>query len=72
MKITVTVKPNAKKTAVEKLPDGAYKAWVKAPPVEGKANEAVIAALADFFKIRKSAITLIHGTSGKKKIFEIG
>lgn len=71
MKLTVTVKPNAKKTAVEKLPDGTYKVHVQAPPVEGKANEAVIAALSEYFKIRKSVITLMHGTSGKKKIFEI-
>ena len=42
IRITVRVKPNAKVTAVEKGPGGEYVVRVKARPVDGKANEAVI------------------------------
>ena len=71
MKISVQVKPNSKKEIVEKLEDGSYLVRVNAPPVDGKANEKVIELLAKFFKIRKSAIELISGHRGKKKIFQI-
>lgn len=42
-----------------------------APPVDGKANEAAIKALGEFFGIKKSQITLIHGQTGRQKRFEI-
>jgi hypothetical protein len=42
---------------------------VKAPPVEGKANKALIAALAKLFKLPKKAVILDKGTTGKNKVF---
>ncbi len=42
MKISVRVKPGAKNEGVTKIDDSHYMVCVKAPPVEGKANEAVI------------------------------
>lgn len=39
--------------------------------VSGKANEAVIKALAEYFGIAKSNIALIKGQASKHKIFEI-
>lgn len=48
-----------------------YKVSVKEAPVEGKANEAIIKALADYFDVAKSNITLISGQSSKQKVFEI-
>ncbi len=71
MKINVIVKPNSRKEAVEKLPDGSYRVSVKAPPQEGKANEAVVKLLADFFSVAKSKIRIVQGMSGRKKIIEI-
>jgi uncharacterized protein len=71
MKITVKVKPGSKEESVEKTPDGSYLIRVKAKPVEGKATEAVIKALADHFGISKSRVRLIKGQTSKIKIFEI-
>ena len=71
MKITVKVKPNAKKESVELQPDGSYLVRVNAPPVEGKANERVVALLAEHLKKRKSALTLLSGHKGKSKIFSV-
>ncbi len=48
-----------------------YKVSVKAVPVDGKANEAIIKALAEYFDVSKSNITLISGQTSKQKIFEI-
>ena len=48
-----------------------YKVSVKEAPVAGKANEAIIEALAEYFDVTKSNITLISGQSSKQKVFEI-
>ena len=71
MRITVRVKPNAKKTAVEKTANGEYIVRVQAPPLEGRANDAVIAALADHFGVPRSRVRIAHGLSGKSKIIDI-
>lgn len=71
MKISVIVHPNAKKERIEKdLLDNLH-VYVNAPPLEGKANQATILNLADYFKISKSKIKLISGAKSKYKLFEI-
>lgn len=71
MRISITVKPNARHEKVELLPDGSYRVAVNAPPTEGKANDAVIAALAKFFRVPRSHVAILHGQSGRKKLVEI-
>lgn len=72
MKIQITVKPNAKRNFVEKRADGVYRVSVKAPPVDGKANAAVVETLAAFFKVPKSSIDIFRGASSKRKWVKIG
>lgn len=72
MKITVQVKPNSKSESVTKNEDGSYTVRANAPPIDGKANKRVIELLADYFDKPKSKIELVHGSSGKKKFFNIG
>ncbi|MBI4212431.1 MAG: DUF167 domain-containing protein [Deltaproteobacteria bacterium] len=69
MKITIIVKTNARHEKVETLPDGSYRVSVNCPPIEGRANEAVIKLLAEFFERPKSSIQLLHGEKGRKKVF---
>lgn len=71
MKVSVTVKPNSRKELVVVNEDGSLTVRVNAPPVDGKANERVIELLAEHYKQPKSSIKLLHGSSGKKKIFEV-
>ena len=71
MKITVRVKPNARKNTVEKLDEKTFLVSVSVPPVDGKANEKVIDLLADFFGKPKRAITILHGSTGRNKFIEI-
>lgn len=71
MKITVIAHPNAKKPRIEKDLLGTLHVYVNQPPLEGKANRAVIEALADYFKVKRNAVILLSGEKSKNKIFEI-
>jgi len=71
MKITVQVKAGAKTEEITKIDERNYRLRVKAPAKEGKANEAVIKALARHFKIGKSAVRIIGGLKSRKKIIEL-
>lgn len=66
MKISIVVKTNAKENKVD-LP----KIFVKEPAKEGKANEAVIKLLAEYFNVSKLRVSIVLGLKSKKKIIEI-
>ncbi|MEO0005149.1 MAG: DUF167 domain-containing protein [candidate division WOR-3 bacterium] len=71
MQIQVLVKPRSNVNKVIPNPDGSFTVTVAAPPVEGKANQAVVAALAEFFKVPKTFIRLVAGERSRRKIFQI-
>jgi uncharacterized protein (TIGR00251 family) len=71
MKITVQVKPNARKETVTVREDGVYVVQVSAPPIEGKANERLIEVLSKHFHRPKRAIEILRGMHGRHKIVEI-
>lgn len=71
MKITVFVYPNSKSEKVEKIDVSTYKVYVKEPPKENKANNAMIELLANYLKIPKSAIFIKAGSKCKRKIIEV-
>lgn len=70
-KILVSVKTRCAKPFVEKTDDAHFIVGVKAMPVDGAANEAVIAALADYLHISKTLISIKLGKKSKKKVLEI-
>ncbi|MDH5684136.1 MAG: DUF167 domain-containing protein [candidate division WOR-3 bacterium] len=70
MKIIIKVKPNSRAEKIEKTANG-YLVYVKEPPIENKANQAVIKLLADYFKIPKSQISILSGLKSKQKIVEL-
>jgi uncharacterized protein (TIGR00251 family) len=71
--LAVRAQPGAKKTAIAGIyGEGAsaqLKIAVQAPPVEGRANTALIAFLADLFDIPKSSIELMSGELSRSKVF---
>jgi len=70
--LTVRVTPRARKTEFGGiLEDGTVRIRVAAPPVEGKANRAVIAFLAKALGIRKNKIEIVAGERGLDKIISI-
>ncbi len=72
MHISVIVHPNSKKPRVEKDLFGTLHIYVKEPPLEGRANKAVIESLAEYLKISKSQVRLVRGEKSKVKTFEVG
>lgn len=71
MKIFVKAKPNSKNAAIEKIGETEFVVAVKEPPVQGRANEAIIQALAAYFSLPVFKVKLIQGYKTRNKIFEI-
>ena len=71
MKITVRVKPNARKNEVMKLDGKTFLVHVSVPPVDGKANEKVVELLAKYFDKPKRAVTILRGSTSRSKLVEI-
>lgn len=69
--LSVKVKPNARQSKLEPSDAGSWTAWLKAPPVDGKANDELIALIAAHFGVRKSQVTLTRGASARLKRLEI-
>jgi hypothetical protein len=70
MKLLIKVKPNSRQEKIEKTEDG-YIVYVKEPPIENKANRAVIRVLAEYFKVPKFQISILSGLKSKQKVVEI-
>ena len=66
--IAVHAQPGAKKSAVAGLHGEALKIRVAAPPVEGKANEALIAFVARALGVPRRAVTLARGETSREKL----
>ena len=71
MNIFVKVKLRARASRVEKLDDVHYCVSVNAIASEGRANLALIRALADYFDIAPSRISILTGQKSRQKIVEI-
>ncbi|MCB1231107.1 MAG: DUF167 domain-containing protein [Verrucomicrobiae bacterium] len=75
-RLTVKVTPNAKQTEIlgpVEIADGetALAIKLKAPPVDGKANTALISFLAKTLGVPKSQVTLVRGKSNRIKQLDI-
>jgi len=69
--LLVKVKPNARASTLTQTADGAWLAQLKSPPVDGKANQELIALVADHFKCSKSAVSIRSGASGRTKLVRV-
>jgi uncharacterized protein len=70
--LAIRVTPRARKNEiVEVQSDGTVRIRLTAPPVEGKANEALVVFLADVLGIAKSRIQVVAGASGRDKLVTI-
>lgn len=71
MRIIVKAKPGAKEQGIEKIADNSYVVSVKEPPTQGKADKAIIAALAKYFDKSTSQVRIVLGHTSKQKVIEI-
>ena len=71
MKVFVKAKPSSKKESIKKLSETNFEICVKEPPVKGRANAAIMTALARHFGVPLSSIRIISGHASRQKIVEI-
>jgi uncharacterized protein (TIGR00251 family) len=65
------VSPNAKRTAADGLHDGCLRVRLNAPPVDGKANDALRAWLARELGLPQRGVTLLRGETGRRKTVHV-
>ena len=68
---SVKVKPNSKNPRIEQAPDGALTVYLKSAPIEGRANEELIARLAEHYGLPKSRLRIKSGAGSRNKLIEI-
>jgi uncharacterized protein (TIGR00251 family) len=66
--LQIKVKPRARVSELAQAADGTWVAKLKAPPVDGKANEELVRLVAEKFECRKAAVTIKAGASGRTKL----
>ena len=69
--VYVKVNPRAGRDVLVSTAPGRFEAWIKAKPVDGRANEAVAALLARALQISGKQVRLVKGRSGRHKVFKI-
>jgi uncharacterized protein (TIGR00251 family) len=70
--LPIRVTPRASRNEiVEVLSDNTIKIRLTAPPIEGKANEALIDFLSDLLDVPKSSIEIVAGSTGRDKLVSI-
>jgi uncharacterized protein (TIGR00251 family) len=69
--LTLHIQPGARKTEIAGPHGDALKIRLAAPPVDGKANAALIEFVAERLGLPKSAVRLVSGQTSRRKILEI-
>jgi hypothetical protein len=65
--LTLYIQPNAKKTEISGVHGDALKVRLQAPPIDGKANEALCAFLAEIFAVKRQSVVLLSGETSRRK-----
>jgi hypothetical protein len=65
------VQPRSSRNGFAGTMGDAVKLAITAPPVDGKANQAVIEYLSDFFRVPKSSVVIVSGDTGRNKLIAI-
>ena len=69
--IQVRVRPNARSSELVEAPDGTWTARLRSPPVDGRANEELVALVAERFGRPKSAVSIRVGATGRTKLVRV-
>jgi hypothetical protein len=72
VKLALRVQPGAKRNALlARLASGEWKVAVAAPPLEGRANEAVVELVSELLGVKPRQVTVAKGTSSRSKLVEV-
>lgn len=69
--LAVHARPGAKRNAVVGLHDGALKLAVSAPPVDGKANDAITSFIAESMRLPGRNVAVVSGQTSRRKVLSI-
>ncbi|MBI4134712.1 MAG: DUF167 domain-containing protein [Candidatus Sungbacteria bacterium] len=72
MRLSIKVISRARKPRIESVSLNVYRVYVSAPREKGKANEALIGALARYFAVPRTHIRILRGVTSANKIVEVG
>ena len=67
----VRIQPRASKNGMARLEDGTLKIRLTAPPVDGAANEALVAFLSRAFGVARSQVEILSGQTARQKVVRI-
>ena len=70
-RLTLKIRPGARKTAFAGRYGDAWKLQVAAPPVDGKANDAIVRFLSEVAGVPAAGIRIVTGFTGSTKIVEL-
>ena len=71
VRVSVHVQPRARRPGIDGVHGEALKVRVAAAPVDGAANEAVLATLAAALQVPRTALRVVAGHSARAKVVEI-
>lgn len=69
--LSVRVRPGARKNDIAGIHAGAVKISLTPPPVDGRANEALIEFVADLLRVPRASIAIVSGASSRMKLLRI-
>ncbi len=69
--LTVKAVPRAAKSEIAGIDDEWLRVRIKAPPVDGKANEALVKFFAEFFSLPKGSVSIVSGDTARLKRIKI-
>jgi uncharacterized protein (TIGR00251 family) len=69
--IEIRVKPRARASALHPAVQGAWTADLKSPPVDGRANEELVALVARHFGCARARVSIRSGAAARTKLVRI-
>jgi uncharacterized protein YggU (UPF0235/DUF167 family) len=69
--LEVRVKPAARTSELVRQDDGTWRATLRSPPADGRANEELIALVARHFGCQKSSVSIKAGAAARTKLVAI-
>jgi uncharacterized protein (TIGR00251 family) len=71
VRISLRIQPGASRNEVAGFNKGVWKFKIAAPPVEGKANKALLEFLSEVLNIARSRIAIVRGETGRDKVVAV-
>ncbi len=71
MKIFIKARPNSKEELIKKIDENHFLVRVKEPPIQGRANRAIISLVAKYFGLAPTQVIIVSGFTAKNKIIEL-